>query len=259
MGASIRRPYDQAVPTVTDQAVCIRHWDWSETSQTVSLFSREQGLLRAVAKGARRENAPFSGGLEVLTRGEMVAIVKPSADLANLIAWDLQEVFPALRRSLTAFYSGMYMADVVQSSVTEHDPHPALFDALLDALRTLGDGRDGAAVLRLQWAALSEAGYLPELELDVARGTPLERARAYTFLPRLGGFSASTPDSGPAWRVRAETRDGLRSLAGDDPGVPADVPPETVERASRLLAIYLREVLAREMPSMQALFGTIEG
>ena len=70
--------------TVTDDAVCIRQWDWSETSQTVSVFAREHGLLRGVAKGSKRENSRFSGGLEVLTRGEVMAIVKPTAEMANL-------------------------------------------------------------------------------------------------------------------------------------------------------------------------------
>ena len=87
------------MPTVIDQAICIRHWDWSETSQTVSLFARDTGIVRGMAKGARREKAPFSGGLEVLTRGEMVAIIKPSSDLANITAWDLQETFPAAQSS----------------------------------------------------------------------------------------------------------------------------------------------------------------
>ena len=41
--------------SVKDIAICVRHWDWSETSQTVSILCREHGLVRAVVKGARRE------------------------------------------------------------------------------------------------------------------------------------------------------------------------------------------------------------
>ncbi|MFM1832063.1 MAG: hypothetical protein RLZZ461_379, partial [Planctomycetota bacterium] len=26
------------MPTIRDEAICVRHWDFSETSQTVSLF-----------------------------------------------------------------------------------------------------------------------------------------------------------------------------------------------------------------------------
>src|SRR4051812_33484122 len=150
------------VPTVIDQAVCIRQWDWSETSQTVSVFGRQQGVIRGVAKGSRRERAPFSGGLEVLTRGEVTAIVKPASDLGNITAWDLQETFPALRRGLPAFYTGMYMADLVHHSLSERDPHPGLFDRLVEGLRGLGDAAASAgAVLRFQWAVLEETGYRP--------------------------------------------------------------------------------------------------
>jgi DNA repair protein RecO (recombination protein O) len=242
------------VATVTDQAICIRQWDWSETSQTVSLLARDSGLVRAVAKGAKRENSRFSGGLEVLTRGEMIAILKPAADMGNLIAWDLQETFPVLRTRLGAFYAGMYLAELVQSALTERDPHPALFDALLAALRSLADpAAERGAVLRFQWATLVEAGYRPELDADIGGGGPLPAARSYLFLSRQGGFA---PDTGAeiagAYRVRSETVSGLRTLAGG--GEPA---PETSERASRLLALYLREILGRDMPSMHAYFGTL--
>lgn len=250
------------MPTTVDQAVCIRVWDWSETSQTVSVFGREQGLLRGLAKGAKRENARFSGGFEPLTRGELMAIVKPNAELATLTAWDLQETFPALRRSLGAFYSGMYMADLVQHALQEHDPHPVLFDRLLGALRMLGTPeQDRQAVLNFQWATLVEAGYRPELDQDAATGAPLEEARTYGFAAHLGGFVADATEStmarpitGPIWRVRAETLGVLRGLGNGEEGAGVGT-GEAVDRASRLLAVHLREVLGRELPSMRHLFG----
>jgi DNA repair protein RecO (recombination protein O) len=245
------------VATITDDAVCIRQWDWSETSQTVSVFAREHGLLRGVAKGSKRENSRFSGGLEVLTRGEVMAIIKPTAEMANLIAWDLQETFPELRKRLDAFYAGMYIADLVHSAVTEHDPHPTLFDALLSSLRTLGPGRDRAAVLQFQWATLNETGYRPELAQDIVSGRDLGSSKTYVFLPRLGGFAGeSSAAAGPSWRVRAETLEGLRAIAAGNGGLDA-LPAETIDRATRLLALYLREILGRDMPSMTPLFGEI--
>ncbi|HAC09503.1 MAG TPA: DNA repair protein RecO, partial [Phycisphaerales bacterium] len=53
------------MPTIRDEAVCVRHWDFSETSQTVSLFLRDHGLVRGLAKGARRERGSFSGGFDL--------------------------------------------------------------------------------------------------------------------------------------------------------------------------------------------------
>jgi DNA repair protein RecO (recombination protein O) len=261
------------VASTLDQAICIRQWDWSETSQTVSLLARELGLIRGIAKGAKRERSKFSGGFEVLTRGEVQAIIKPSAELATLAAWDLQETFPAVRRSLTSYYAGMYMADLVRHALIERDPHPVLFDRLVDALRLLGDpAGDRRAVLRFQWDTLIETGYRPEVRLDILSGIPLAEARTYGFSPRLGGFTmdaaageaasgangtAPTRESeGPVWRVRSETLGILRSLAE---GRLASASPEAVDRASRLLASYLREILGRDLPSTAPLFGQLQG
>ena len=262
------------MPAIADQAVCIRHWDWSETSQTVSLFCRTLGLVRGVAKGAKRENARFSGGLEVPTRGEVLVIPKAAGSLATLTAWDQQETFPALRRSLSAFYSAMYMADLVGHLLTEHDPHPRLFDDLLASLRALdpaasGGPGDRLAVLRFQWSALVEAGYRPELAQDVVTGRPLEEAATYGFSSALGGVTADPslprPErapgahrTGPIWRVRRETIDLLRTIPGPgDPfgGAAEPTSPDTVARSARLLAFHLREVLGRDLPSAGVLFG----
>ncbi|MEY3021187.1 MAG: hypothetical protein RIS86_383, partial [Planctomycetota bacterium] len=81
------------MPNLVDQAICIRQWDWSETSQTVSLFCRAHGVLRGLAKGARRERGSFSGGIDLLARGEVVAVTKPDRELQTLTAWTLLQIF----------------------------------------------------------------------------------------------------------------------------------------------------------------------
>lgn len=253
------------MPTHTDQALCIRQWDWSETSQTVWMFARTLGMVRAVAKGSKRQKSRFSGGIEPLTRGEMVVIIKPGADLANMIAWDLQENFPPLRRSLSSFYAGMYLADLVQHSITERDPHPALFDALEASLRELGSTEgDQMAVLQFQWATMVETGYRPDLERDILTGEELQAAATYVFSPVMGGF---TPDpltpppgaghpQGPLWRVRGSTLDLLRLLAHGEPlrTEAADEWASAIDRANRLLAVYLREVMGRDLPTRALVF-----
>lgn len=240
--------------TIRDEAVCVRHWDWSETSQTVSLLTREHGMLRGVAKGSKREKGPFSGGIELLTRGEVVAIVKSSGAMATLTAWDLLEPFPAVRSSLGGYYVGSYMADLTGQMMREGDPHPRAFDALVGALRSMsGEGAADPALLAYQWALLAECGYAPELARDARTGGALARARTYAFAPQLGGFvSDRDPGAPPGWRVRAETLELLREVArGGSPGTTGEV----AERANRLLAAYAREVLGHETASMAIVFG----
>ncbi|MBL0921771.1 MAG: DNA repair protein RecO [Phycisphaerales bacterium] len=246
------------MPTIKDEAVILRHWEFSETSQTAWTLTREHGLLRLLAKGSRRPNSPFSGGLDALTRGQIVAIIKPAAELATLTEWDLQEVFWAPRRSLAAHYAGLYMADVVSQLITDHDPHPRIYEALVLALRALDDPAPVAATaLQLQWAALAEAGYAPSLDRDARSGGPLAPARTYAFDPSAGGLTEDPGSGQPGvWRVRAETVLRLRQLAlGSPPQPPQD--PAADERACRMLAAWIAAVAGAEPRSQAAFLGVI--
>ena len=240
------------MPTITDTALCLRRWDFSETSQTARLFTREHGAIRGLAKGAKRERGAFSGGFDVLARGQIVAIVKPGRELATLTEWSLQETYRALRLHLEANRAGLYMADLVHHMVTDHDPHPALFDALVAALRRLDPPEQAArALLDLQWSVLEETGYRPEVERDARTGDALPDAPALTFSARAGG--AVDGDDGPdSWRVRRETIELLQTLARREG--PVDGPAEVVARSSRLLAVYARAIIGREIPTMRWAF-----
>lgn len=243
------------MPPIHDDAVCIRHWDWSETSQAVSLFTRGHGLVRALAKGSRRARAPYSGGVEMLTRGEAGLIMRPNTELALLTEWDLREMYPALRRSLAAFNAGMYFADLVQRFVHDHDAHPALFDALAASLAELGaDGTEAMldAVVRFQWAVLREAGFRPLLG-EARAGEQQPEGEVLVFDPEHGGVRAAGADGGPGWKVRRGTIELLRRVAGSGGGGGAggsDV--EALRRAARLLGAYISHVLGEEPPTQRA-------
>jgi len=244
------------VPSLTDEAVCIRHWDFSETSQTVSLFCRGQGILRGLAKGAKRVGGRFSGGIDLLTRGQVVAIVKGGRDLATLTDWTLLRTYRSLRQDLEANRSAFYLADLVGRLFAAGDPHPGLFDALVTGLEALETpATSSAVVLRFQWIALVESGQQPRLELPVGGGATL------AFLPGEARFAARGEPGDGSWKVRRATAELLVDLASD-PSIAsiarlAAADPESVRRANRFLAAYLRESMQAEPFSMRALFADL--
>ena len=243
-----------------DEGVCVRLWDWSETSQTVSVFTREAGLVRGIAKGAKREKGSFSGGFELLTRGELCAIVKGGGRLATFTEWDLREVYPGLRKALSAYYAASYAADLVQHFFDEHDPHPELYDALAAVLSEFGSDDaafDARVLLEFQWSLLREAGYRPDLgEGDPGAGSGATRSAdgvsRVLFSAEAGGVVAADR-SGKAWGVRPATLEVLRDLSRSGRAAGGVAP---VRRANRLLAAYIRATLDREPPSMRFLFGS---
>ena len=249
------------MPPITDTAYVLRHWPFSETSQTVAVFGRTHGVLRGLAKGARREKGAFSGGFEVLDRGQIVAIIKPNDSLAILTEWDLTRRPRSIYQSLPAHHTALYIADLVRHTLTESDPHPALWDAMDDAMTSLDAGSDPMLVaLRFQWATLDETGHRPDLREPVGAETG---SPALGFDPAAGRL---VPDPGPdhsgteLWRIRMTTLGLLRAVdrtvdradAGGQIEPPKD--EETLNRANLFLASCLRWVLGRELPTMTALF-----
>ena len=260
------------MPATIDEAICIRQWDFSETSQTCALFTRGMGMVRALAKGSRRPKSPYSGGVEPLTRGRIGVIVRPQSELALLTEWDLAELFPALRANLRVHHAGLYVADLIQHAIHDHDPHVALYDETLETLRLLQSPADiGPAMLKFQWSVLVETGYRPMLDVDVRTGETIGESRWHLFSAALGGLTSErSEESGgesegsegaEAWRVRAGTiellrgleKDGLAGVAAADEG--GNEGGHSVERANRLLASYLRYVLGNEPPTMGLVFG----
>lgn len=259
------------MPRFKDQAICIRDLDWSETSQVVVLLTEQHGKLRGIAKGSRRQSpsgiARYSGGIELLTVGQVVATTRPSSELASITEWDLQQDYFLLRRNFRAQRTAMYAADVCNALLAEADPHPGVFGllgALLDDLcgggmraeaRTPnGDTSAGvdAALLGFQWGLLEDLGYKPELGRDVRGGGELKSVQTYTFDPVAGGL---TSERGIAdWRVRSETVDALRVAASGE--ALGEIPGATLERANKLLCVYVRALLDKELPTMEVVLRT---
>ena len=226
---------------LNDTAICMRCWDFSETSQTVSLLTKEHGLMRGLAKGSKRDNGAFSGGFDPLTRGHIVARMKANSDLATLTEWQLEHVWWSTRNSLAINKAAIYMADLIVRMINDQDPHTNIYDSLCTALDRMEDGHDiDWPVLRFQWSLLVETGYQPTLATN---DEPV-----VAFSSGIGGVVADTGEIDRV-RVRRETIEVLRLLQDDLPMQPTQ--PETLHRANRLLAHYLRDIIGKDTAAMR--------
>ena len=243
-----------AMPTVRDQAICIRQWDFSETSQTVSLFGRELGLFRALAKGSRRPKSSFSGGIDLLTLGDMVTIMKPGRELCTLTEWGLNRVWWRIRRDVNANRVAYFISDCISRMLDQQDPHPGVFDAMVHSLDEIEQGIDREYILaRFLWVLLVDVGYKPCFD-----GVPSDddETGIVLFNPSEGGVVDEV--SGPGcWRVRCSTIRLLQSIELGKTIHGSD--RESAGRASRLLAAYMREVIGNEPPTLSLVFPDLAG
>ncbi|MFM7133318.1 MAG: DNA repair protein RecO [Planctomycetota bacterium] len=227
------------MPNLVDQAICIRQWDWSETSQTTSLFCRRHGILRGLAKGARRERGSFSGGIELLALGEIVAVTKPDRELQTLTQWTLLSIFRRPHDDLETNLHGLAMADLVHRFLPPMVPHEQLFDSMLAALEAMESGeRPAPEFLRFFLALLRETGHEPRLD-------PTGIAPSRLAFDAAAGGIVDHATHPRGWRMRPETAHVLALVARGEP--PELCEPDAVDRANRLLAHYARTIVGEGM------------
>ena len=154
------------MPTEKALALVIRGTDFSETSRIVTLWTRELGKVRAMAKGGRRLRSAFECSLDLLTVCDIVLIRKSSGSLDLLTEARVRERFAPLRHDLAALYGGYYVGELLGAWSEDYDPHPPLFDAALQTLRDLGKPEllKGPCVAHFELVLMRELGYGPALD-----------------------------------------------------------------------------------------------
>lgn len=188
------------MPLVHDAGICLRKHEYSESSQILTLFTCEHGLVRAIAKGAHRRTkagaSKFDGGIDYLDLGRAVFIHDSNRELSTLTEWHLVDGHLALRQNLRAIYLALYAAELVSLLIEEHDPHPDLFDALEQLLQDLPSPRIEELFLAFELNLLLQTGYLPELDTCAICGQFTDHPAA--FSPGQGAILCThcqTPDA----------------------------------------------------------------
>jgi DNA repair protein RecO (recombination protein O) len=176
---------------VSAPSICLRKTEYSETSQILTLITRDHGLIRAIAKGAHRKTkagaSRFDGGIDLLDLGNAVFSADTSRELALLTDWKLQDGHLGLRKNLRALYLAIYAADLVGTLLEEHDPHPEIFDMLQQVLTNLETPALEESFLAFQLDLLQEAGFLPEFGICVNCSKPISDREDVYFSPSRGG------------------------------------------------------------------------
>jgi DNA repair protein RecO (recombination protein O) len=172
------------VPPANALALVLRTTDWSETSRIATLWTREFGKVRVLAKGGRRLRSSFESALDLLTLCRIVLLRKSSGGLDLLTEAQVVRRFPGLSTRLPALYAAYYVAELLADWTEENDPHPQLFDEALDALQVLAGPADADAVgprlARFELVLLRELGYNPLLDVCAACHAPGDNLPAFS-------------------------------------------------------------------------------
>jgi DNA repair protein RecO (recombination protein O) len=173
---------------IKDTAICLRTVNYSETSQVVTLFTRDHGKIGAMAKGSRRAKSSFDGPFEMFSFGKAMFTLKESGgQLAIMTEFNQQPRFRMLSQNLNALNAALFGAELTERFLEDHDPHPPLFDKFIKFLETIQESKEKGQILAwlilYQLRLLEETGIGLMLNACVNCGTEINTTRVGTAHP----------------------------------------------------------------------------
>ena len=171
--------------TYRAEALTLKKMPLGEADLLLTLYTKESGKLRAVAKGARRSTSRLVGHFEPLTlsrlslaRGRNLDIVTQAQVIQN---------FTTLKGDLTGITKGLYVAELVEGFGSEAHPNQQLYQLALEALEAIGQAPVSDLPLRyFELHLLEVSGLMPELYQCVECRNPLVPDQ-HRFTPNGGG------------------------------------------------------------------------
>jgi len=240
-----------------DSAICLKASDYSETSQVIWFLARRSGVVRLIAKGAKRPKSKSGGRIDLLSEGDLVFAGTGAGSLGTLMEFSETDGHLGLRHDAARLYAGQYMLELVAEMLPEADPHPEVFDLLHNGLARLAcpDAPVAAVLAYFQWRLLKHAGLLGDLRACAVcgRDVPAGRREVVHFSSRQGGLICRDCEAAVAEKIRLEgaALPGLAALqaarAARTSGRKITMPDEQAHAVNRLLAYHIAEQLGKPL------------
>ena len=163
----------------------LRRTDFGEADRLLTLYTRDFGKIKAVAKGARKPQSRKTGHVELFMRSNF--LFASGRDIAILTQAEMVEPYADLRDDLVRTTYAAYVVELLDRFTVEEDKHAGIFQLLADALGWLTIHEDVLLVARFyELRLLGLAGFRPQLFHCVACGESIEEQDQF-FSAELGG------------------------------------------------------------------------
>jgi len=161
------------------EAIVLRTWPFEEADLLVSLFTREQGRVKGVARHAMRSRRRFGGALEPMTYVRATYAEKPKQELVRLDAFEIlwSPLSGLVDYPRTAALQ--FVAEVLEEALPEQAADDAVFRLALAVMEEMQVGRVWMPVTYFALWMSRLMGWMPALGHCVVCGLDLRGQRVW--------------------------------------------------------------------------------
>lgn len=152
------------MPLVETESLILRTYNLAEADKVVVLFTEEHGIVRGVAKGAKRLKSRFGSGLEPFSVVRITYFQKEVLELVSIQKIDLIESYFEAASDPEFLQKFSYLTDILVGSVPPHDPSETLYRMVKACLETAAADHQALDSIGLYFEVwlLKLTGYLPQ-------------------------------------------------------------------------------------------------
>lgn len=135
--------------------------NFSEADRIISIFTRDRGKIRVLAKGVRKTLSKLAGHLEPFCLTNF--IIAEGRNLDIITSAEVKKCHINLRSNLVATRNAYYLAEITEKMTPENEKHPEIFELLDETLENLNNRSADLLSSYFEFKILSHIGLAPEL------------------------------------------------------------------------------------------------
>jgi DNA repair protein RecO (recombination protein O) len=167
------------MPLKESEALILRSYPLREADLLVTLFTRQEGKVRGVARAAKKSKRRFGGALEPLTYVRAYYEDRERQELSRLDSCEVIESPLATEVSYPRAVALGHLAELLDELLPDREANDAVFRLTLAALSSLRGPEIWMAVTYFDLWLTRLMGFMPELTECIVCGRPLNGSRAY--------------------------------------------------------------------------------
>lgn len=143
------------------QGIVLKRTNLAEADRILTVFTREKGKIKVIAKGVRKTLSKLAGHLELFCLVDLRLAEGRNLDI--ITDAQVKKCFLNLRGNLRSTTTAYYLTEITEKMTAENQKHPEIFDLLLDVLQDVNQKQSQLLVSYFELNFLNESGFKPEL------------------------------------------------------------------------------------------------
>ncbi|WP_425061278.1 DNA repair protein RecO [Sporomusa carbonis] len=231
------------------EAILLTARDWGVADRVVTLFSREYGIITAMAYGTRKPKSKLGGALQPFIHLNLSMSGGKGMDVIKQC--EVHTSFRDIREDLSRLAYANFIAELTTGLWPERQSEPEVFDTLLCVLNLIATRNPRIAALAGAWNLMVLAGFQPEYEWCAHCGRKLNLPAYFNFADGGGVCSECSSPNAPSFEQ--EDKEFLDKLFAMDLSQPGHfgINIRTLSRAENLLYGFVRHQLERPLKSLE--------